>query len=359
MKLNRLIAVLLMAVLAMNTVEAAENITATESIARENGATGETAKNHREENKQLAFNKDGKFKIVQFTDVHWIAGNPKSDVAGVMMNEILDAEKPDLVIYTGDIIYGGVAEDGLRKALEPTISRGIPFAVTFGNHDDEHNLNRQQVYEFIKGMPGNLTSSVEGLKGITNFILNVKSAEGDKDAATLYVFDSNSYSTIKGVKGYGWIGHDQVQWYIENSRNIKAANGGDTIPALAFFHIPLPEYFEAVKEGTVYMYGNRMEKVCCPEINTGLFAAMLESGDILGTFAGHDHINDYAVKWKGIMLCYGRYSGGSTVYHGIPGGNGARVIELTQGEKAFRSWIRLKEGKVINEFKFPSELIKK
>ena len=59
------------------------------------------------------------------------------------------------------------------------------------------------------------------------------------------------------------------------------------------------------------------------------------------------------------MLCYGRYSGGSTVYHGIPGGNGARVIELKEGEKAFRSWIRLKEGKVINEFKFPSELIKK
>lgn len=308
----------------------------------------------------LAFGKEGKFKIVQFTDVHWIAGNPKSDIAGVMMNEILDAEKPDLVIYTGDIIYGGVAEDGLRKAFEPVISRGIPFAVTFGNHDDEHNLNRKEVYEFIKDMPGNLTSTVEGLKGITNYILNVKSSQDkDKDAATLYVFDSNSYTTIKGVKGYGWIGHDQVQWYIENSRNIKAANGGDTIPALAFFHIPLPEYFEAVKEGTVFMYGNRMEKVCCPEINTGLFAAMLESGDILGTFAGHDHINDYAVKWKGIMLCYGRYSGGGTVYHGIPGGNGARVIELAEGEKAFKSWIRLKEGKVINEFKFPSELIKK
>ena len=352
MKIHRIIALSLLAALAIDSY-AIESGT-------EKGEDGKVAAiNYREENRQLAFNKDGKFKIVQFTDVHWIAGDPRSDVAGVMMNEILDEEKPDLVIYTGDIIYGGIAEDGLRKALEPAIARGIPFAVTFGNHDDEHNLNRTQVYEFIKGMPGNLTSTVEGLKGVTNFILPVKSSDGTKDAATLYVFDSNSYSTIKGIKGYGWIGSDQVQWYIENSRNIKAANGGDTIPALAFFHIPLPEYFEAVKEGTVFMYGNRMEKVCCPEINTGLFAAMLEAGDVLGTFAGHDHINDYAVKWKGIMLCYGRYSGGSTVYHGIPGGNGARVIELKEGEKAFRSWIRLKEGKVMNEFKFPSELIKK
>lgn len=308
--------------------------------------------------KGLRFNKEGKFKIVQFTDVHWIAGNPKSDVAGERMSEILDAEKPDLVIYTGDLIYGGVAEEGLRKALEPAVSRGIPFAVTLGNHDDEHNLSRNEVYEFIKGIPGNLTSTTEGIKGVTNFILPVKSSDGNKDAALLYVFDSNSYSTIKGIKGYGWIGHDQVQWYIENSRRFKSENGGDTLAALAFFHIPLPEYFEAVKEGTVFMYGTRMEKVCCPEINTGLFAAMVESGDVMGTFAGHDHINDYAVKWKGIMLCYGRYSGGTTVYHGIPGGNGARVIELVEGERKFRSWIRIKEG-VENEFTFPSELIKK
>ena len=306
----------------------------------------------------LKFNKDGKFKIVQFTDVHWIAGDPRTDVAGEMMNRILDEEKPDLVIYTGDIIYGGVAEDGLRKALEPVISRGIPFAATFGNHDDEHKLSRKEVFEFIKTMPGNLTSTTEGIKGVTNFILPVKSSTGNNDAATLYVFDSNSYSTIKGVKGYGWIGHDQVQWYLENSRRIKTANGGDTLTALAFFHIPLPEYFEAVKEGTVFMYGNRMEKVCCPEINTGLFAAMLEQGDVIGTFAGHDHINDYAVKWKGIMLCYGRYTGGSTVYHGIPGGNGARIIELTEGQRQFRSWIRIRDG-VINEFTFPSALIKK
>lgn len=40
-------------------------------------------------------------------------------------------------------------------------------------------------------------------------------------------------------------------------------------------------------------YGSKFERVCCPEVNTGLFAAMLERGDVMGTFAGHDHINDY------------------------------------------------------------------
>ena len=42
---------------------------------------------------QLRFGSDGKFKIVQFTDVHWVAGNPASEEASVRMNEVLEAEK--------------------------------------------------------------------------------------------------------------------------------------------------------------------------------------------------------------------------------------------------------------------------
>ena len=307
---------------------------------------------------QLKFGEDKKFKIVQFTDVHWIADSLASEEAGERMNEVLDAEKPDLVIYTGDVIFAPPADKAMRRALEPVIKRGIPFAVTFGNHDDEQDMNRKELYEFIKDMPGNLTSSVEGLSGVTNFVLPVKSSSGLKDAAVLYVFDSQSYSTLKHIKGYGWIKHDQVQWYIDQSKKYTEANGGTPLTSLAFFHIPLPEYHEAVRNEGSFLIGTRKENACSPEINTGLFAAMQEAGDVIGTFVGHDHVNDYAVSWKGIMLCYGRFTGGKTVYHDMPGGNGARVIELTEGVRQFRSWIRLKGGQVINDFTFPSEWIK-
>ena len=306
----------------------------------------------------LKFGDDKKFKIVQFTDVHWKADSIASEEAGERMSEVLDAEKPDLVIFTGDVIFGKPADKSMRCALEPTIKRGIPFAVTFGNHDDELGMSRKELYDFIKDMPGNLTSTVEGLSGVTNFILPVKASDGSKDAAILYVFDSNSYATLKGIKGYGWIKHDQVRWYIDESKKFTEANGGTQLTALSFFHIPLPEYHEAVQNEGSFLIGTRKEKACAPEINTGLFAAMKEAGDVLGVFVGHDHVNDYAVSWKGIMLCYGRFTGGKTVYHDMPGGNGARVIELTEGVRQFRSWIRLKGGQVINEFTYPSEWIK-
>ncbi|MBQ8266615.1 MAG: metallophosphoesterase, partial [Bacteroides sp.] len=67
---------------------------------------------------QLKFGEDKKFKIVQFTDVHWVADSLASEEAGERMNEVLDAEKPDLVVYTGDVIFGRPADKGMQRALE-------------------------------------------------------------------------------------------------------------------------------------------------------------------------------------------------------------------------------------------------
>ena len=304
---------------------------------------------------ELRFNTNKKFKIVQFTDIHWIYNDPASEKAAERMREVLDAEKPDLVVFTGDVIFAKPADKALQRALEPTIKRGIPFAVTWGNHDDEQDMTRQELSAYIKDMKGNLTSHTDGISGQTNYTLNVRSADGKSDAAVLYIFDSNSYSPIERVKGYDWIKHDQVAWYIEQSKAFTAQNGGTPLPALAFFHIPLPEMYYATTNQNTYMVGTRKEMVCAPEINTGLASAMLSAGDVMGVFVGHDHVNDYVVDWYGILMGYGRFTGGDTVYHDIPQGNGARVIELTEGSRDIHTWIRIKGGKIINEVNFPAD----
>ena len=304
---------------------------------------------------ELRFNSNHKFKIVQFTDVHWIYDDPKSEEAAERMREVLDAEKPDLVVYTGDVIFAKPAAKALDRALEPVIERGIPFAVTWGNHDDEHDMTRTQLSAYIQHKRGNLTSHTEGISGQTNYTLSVMSSDGKRDAAVLYIFDSNSYSSNEKVKGYDWIKHDQVAWYIEQSKAFTAKNGGSPLPALAFFHIPLPEMYYSTTNQNIYMVGTRKEMVCAPEINTGLASAMLSAGDVMGVFVGHDHVNDYVVDWYGILMGYGRFTGGKTVYHDIPQGNGARVIELTEGSRDIHTWIRIKDGKVINEVNFPAD----
>lgn len=306
---------------------------------------------------ELKFNKDGKFKIVQITDVHYIHGNPKSDIAIERINEVLDAEKPDLVLFTGDVIYGQPAEEGMRTVLKLASDRKIPFGVTFGNHDNEQGLTRAELFDIIRTIPYNLTDSVVGVSGATNFILPLKSSDGNKDAAVLYCLDSHSYSQIKGVGGYDYIKFDQIQWYRENSMKYTQQNGGTPLPSLAFFHIALPEYNQAAADETAILVGTRKEKACAPQLNSGMFTSIKELGDVMGVFVGHDHDDDYAVYWKGILLAYGRYSGGDTVYNNLP--NGARVIEMTEGEKTFKTWIRLKGGEIINSVNYPADFIKK
>lgn len=307
----------------------------------------------------LKFNKDGKFKIVQLTDVHYIHGNPKSDVAIERINEVLDAEKPDLVLFTGDVIYGKPAEEGMRTVLNLAAERGIPFGMMFGNHDDEQGLTRKELFDIVRTIPCNLTDSVEGVSGASNYILPIKSSDGKKNQCIIYCLDSHSYSHIEGIDGYDYIKLDQIMWYRENSKKFTAENGGSPVPSLAFFHIPLPEYNQAAADEKTFLVGSRQEKACAPYLNTGMFASMKEMGDIQGVFVGHDHDDDYAVYRKGILLAYGRYTGGKTVYNNLAGGNGARVIELTEGEKGFKTWIRLKDGKIINTIDFPADFVRK
>lgn len=305
----------------------------------------------------LKFNKDGKFRIVQFTDVHYVHGNDKSAISVERINEVLDAEKPDLVIFTGDVIYGRPAEEGMRTILNLASERKIPFGVTFGNHDDEQGLSRSQLLGIIKSIPYNLTDSVAGVDGVSNYIVPLKSSDGKKDAAVLYCLDSHSYSKVEGIGGYDYIKFNQIGWYRGNSRKFSEENGGKPLPALAFFHIPLPEYNQAASDETAIMVGTRKEKACAPQLNSGMFAAMKEMGDVMGVFVGHDHDDDYAVFWKGILLSYGRYTGGNTVYNNLA--NGARVIELKEGERSFNTYIRLKGGEIVNRVVCPSDFIKK
>lgn len=55
----------------------------------------------------LRFKEDQTFTIVQFTDIHWRNGDAQDLASRQCMEAVLDLEQPDLVVFTGDIIYTG------------------------------------------------------------------------------------------------------------------------------------------------------------------------------------------------------------------------------------------------------------
>lgn len=298
----------------------------------------------------LTFNQNGTFKIAQFTDIHLVPDAPESQPSLKLIQFILDAEKPDLVVFTGDIVTGKPAKKGWEMVLEPVIGNGIPFAVTPGNHDDEHDVSRAKLRNILGTYALNVRHQASAQSPYGDYQVKISpSGKKETEAATLYFLDSNAYSTSEKVEGYGWFTHEQVMWCQRESQ--KSPSSGKEKPlALAFFHIPLPEYKTAF-DSEASRTGQRNEDECAPEINTGMFAAMLLGKKIRGTFVGHDHVNDYLVDHYGIGLAYGRFSGGKTTYGDLS--PGARIILLQEEKNLFETWLRLNNGEIVDKVKYP------
>ena len=298
--------------------------------------------------KKLKFNQDGLFKIVQYTDIHWQNGEPVDQKSAELMESIAGAEKPDLIVLTGDILSGGGCDDAsesMRQIVKIMERCNTNWTAVFGNHDDEGTASRHELMVVMQESDLSLVEpGPEDISGVGNFVLTIQESKDDNPAALLYFIDSGSYAPTD-IGGYDWIRRDQIEWYLDESARFTK-NAGHPLPALAFFHIPIPEYHEVWDFHTCY--GAKYEDICAPRVNTGLFAALHEAGDVLGTFVGHEHINDFWGDLHGIRLCYGRATGYNTYgKDGFP--RGARVIELKKGERQFETWLHLDDGTVIHE----------
>lgn len=296
----------------------------------------------------LRFRADGTFTIAQFTDLHLCDGTEKDALTYAAVKTVVDAERPDLVVFTGDILSGRGCSDHnarIRELTQPLVASGTPWAAVFGNHDDEGSASRHDLLRMMQSYPGCLAEAgPKDVPGVGNYVLPLHGADGGQVKALLYFLDSNAYAP-EDVKGYGWVHHEQVAWYRRTAQQLAATYGAN-LPALAFFHIPLPEYDDVWNSRTCY--GVKQEDVCAPRLNSGLFLAMYEMGDVMGTFVGHDHVNDYVGDYHGIRLCYGRVTGHDTYpRNGEP--RGGRLIRLIEGVRDFETWIRHEDGALLTE----------
>lgn len=298
--------------------------------------------------------KKGLFKIVQITDLHYKLGVKASEQGLACVREMVETEKPDLVVVTGDIIYSAPADSTLSIVLKTFAQLGVPFCMTFGNHDYDFKTPAVALYNQMQKTPNCVMPVLQGKN--TDYSLPILSSNGKRTAAVLYCIDTHNKPAIGGIGGYQWISHNQITWYRQRSMVYKQKNGGRPVPSLAFLHIPLPEFNYATANTQCPMYGSRLERAYSPSINSGMFASIKEMGDIMGVFCGHDHDNDYAVSYFNVLLAHGRFSGGNTEYNHLK--RGARVIVLKEGKREFDTWIREVGGNVLYRTTYPKSYVK-
>ena len=286
----------------------------------------------------LKFNSNSRFKIVQFTDIHLQYDSYRSDSVLVMMKMVIEREKPDLVMLTGDVVGSDNRKRAWLKVAQVMIDTKTPWAAMFGNHDAEYELTKEQTMDAIVGLPYNLTEpGPQDIAGVGNYLLPIQSSSSSKTAALCYVLDvSQTNRPSENHSGvYPWIDDSQVDWYKKQSATFTKQNGETPLPALAFFHIPFPEYNEVAGKSSTFGHQAEVYR-SSHDIRSNLFNAMQTCKDVMGVFAGHHHNNNFIGCLNEICLAFGQTSG-RQVYGEL--GAGARVIVLYEGERKFDSWI--------------------
>lgn len=298
----------------------------------------------------LRFDDDGNFRILQIADIQDgpFLLNPTKN----FIEDVLAETDPDLVILTGDNISGGdcwtdaLARHGIYCFMNIFEKYGVPVAAVFGNHDSEGAATKEEMMEMYESYDCFVGCAGEDLTGCGNYNLPIMSSDGKKVAYNIWCIDSLTYNRHPESKndvayyendlgGYACVHKDQIDWYVKTSNELKAANGGKPVPSMMFQHIIVPEIYDVLdKTASGYKLpngtkGELNEDPCPPHYNNGQFDAILNQGDVVAMFFGHDHKNSFEVSYKGVDLVNTPGVGFSS--YGDHG-RGARVIDIKESD---------------------------
>jgi hypothetical protein len=320
------------------------------------------------------------------------------------MNKILDTERQELVILNGDLITGEDthlhnATKYLDMIVEPLVKRGLPWASTYGNHDQDVNLSPRALLRTEQKYPEySLTRSMVSHRaaGVTNYYVPVYSYNRTGGPVVLlWFFDSKGgRNYVDGTDIRGSV-HPSVSLLhmtfldpITKLIEIQVANWlqrtsaslnrqyNRTIPSLGFVHIPVyaMNAFQRDRWDSNRSPGINDDDPLSPQgegpdgAYTGedipFMQALLQTDGLKAVFSGHDHGNDWCQKWdrkyshmnltgnSELFFCFGRHTGYGGYGQWM---RGSRQIKISLDEKTqdvgIETWVRLEDGSMSGKVK--------
>lgn len=298
---------------------------------------------------QLQFHFSGKFRVLQFADIQ---DGPKVSADTIRLLEAAcDAARPDLVIFSGNQIAGyhdafadtfqrrrwsekpqettatsmlreqtkALVRKQISQYITPLNRRGIPWAVTYGNHDFQCGLSNAELDSIYREFEGCLNPvadadtaanpRLERVAALENqcayacqpgtFALSVMDSEGKRAVLGVVLVDSGDYAR---EGGYGAPSESALSF-------IRQAPSMVGKPCVLFQHMPVAEYYRVLKavppqtdgaiqgyrefEGNYYVLDSDRtqpgsylgEGISCPDRDSGEYEIILDSS-VGGVAAG-------------------------------------------------------------------------
>lgn len=270
--------------------------------------------------------------------IDWWAPQNLEKVAFQYMREAVEKVKPDLIVLSGDNVYGEFDDAGtsLQALVAEMESYEIPWTLTFGNHDNETRKGMEWTcQQYVNAEHCMFTrGDIENVEGNGNF--NIGITQGGVLTEVVWLMDSNGHTEQNLEENMYYkegLLPGQIAWFTQRNELLKEYNGGVSPKSIGFFHHAPRAYGEAMAENYGYQsarnafmdeYGDWgvFEPIIIPENTKGDIGAMhvdpngyidadyefhnlLKEYGCEGWFFGHDHKNNASAVFEGVRYTYG------------------------------------------------------
>ncbi len=264
------------------------------------------------------------------------------------VKELVKRVNPDLITISGDLAWAkdDKSYDCLADFLD---SFKIPWAPVWGNHDNQEGPEYiESLVERYHKHPYFLYESGPRELGNGNFVIAV--TEGEKVVSAIIMMDSHDRMPCdisESKSCWAMLTQEQLNWYRKQVELLSSMGCNDSV---LLMHIPCYAYREASKsayklgldlrtvtveesegtdvwnEGYENSVGVQYEGVCSSEYDDGVLDVLHELGSTRYVIAGHDHVNNWMITYKGIRLIYALKCGCGCYWH--PRLNGGTVLKI-------------------------------
>lgn len=287
---------------------------------------------------KLTNNSEQDFRLLNLTDTQlkieeWDENNQTGKIFKKTVETLIKRVSPDLITVSGDLSYAGDFAS-YKNFADYLDSFEIPWTCCFGNHDNQDGDEPVQkvIDEYMKHKFFVFEKCDPSL-GNSNFVIliekNGKSAEG---IILMDTHDRLPYKSDECGKNQAWakLTPEQLIWYKDRISELEKIGCNETT---LITHIPINAYLTAAKAafkiaeptksvtlndsygsyvwnaGYEDSYGVFHEPISAHPEDEGAFDLICKLGSTKNILCGHNHVNNWIVKYNGVRFIFGTNTG--------------------------------------------------